>query len=113
MPDENKPVTIQVPPTMDEKNAQEIFLHGLRTMIQLYQGGVVVSFGIEGEGIHSYAFRNEEASAVIDFVTAIMQLDQNWKDKKPVIEQEGGKLLTELMKLKTPDSLVSDPTNSL
>ena len=106
MSEENKPVTILVPPNMDEKNAQEIFLHGLRTMIQLYQGGAVVSYGIAGEGIHSYAFRGNEATAVIDFINTLMQMDQKWTDKKPIIEQEGGKILTVLQNQKQ-DSPVS------
>ena len=104
-----KKMEINVPDNMDSKTAQQAFIFGLRNLTFTYQGGLSVNFATSnGEGVCNYVFYNEEAGAIIDFIDAIQQLNENWNVKKEHLEEIGTEKLSELASQKECSNNCSD-----
>jgi len=92
-----KQIEISVPENMNQETAQQAFIFGLRNLTFTYQGGLAVNFATEtGSGINNYVFYNKEAGAIIDFITAIKSLDNDWEKSKQKLEQLGNEKLAEI-----------------
>lgn len=101
MNSKTKKAEILIPDNMDTEAAQQCFLFGLRNFTYLYKGGVIVNYALDSEkGITNNVFYKEEAGAVIDFVTAIHNVNKEWKEKKPELEQLGGDELKKIIDTK-------------
>lgn len=99
-PADTKEVTVRIPSNMDAATAQEVFLHGLRTMSAVYRSSAVVTYGIEKEGLVSYAFHGAEAGALVSFVTEVMKLNPKpWTERKRDIEDIGSNILQGLSQM--------------
>ena len=92
-----KKIEISVPENMDEQTAQQTFLFGLRNLTFTYQGGLTINFAMDNKkGINNFVFYNQEAGAIIDFIEAIQNSNENWDLKKEQLEELGTKKLSEL-----------------
>lgn len=101
----NKKIEIMCPDNMDAQVAEQCFIIGLKNLIYLNNGNVIVSY-MEDNKVKTTALMGQNGGILVKFLKAIQQTEQyklgeklpNNKTKKQQLQQQGGELLTELLK---------------
>lgn len=98
-------MTIDCPPNINKETAQQCFIIGLKTLMFLHNGNVVVSHLDEFNGeknIKSMALANEDGASVIKFVEFLQNMNKvEFNEKIKIIEEKGNELIEENYKKKT------------
>ena len=95
MREETKNITILVPKTMTEQQAQRCFIAGMNMFMTAYKSGVITTHAT-GNNIVNMVFYNQEGRAIIDFINAIHENKKQWEEKKGDVEKIGNDILEKL-----------------
>lgn len=96
-----KDITIQTPDNMTKQVAQQCFLIGLKNLIYLNNGNVLLSYFEDGQ-IKTTALNGESGLIMVKFLKSIEQTEkfanlqdkvQNGQTKKQFLERNGSQLL--------------------
>lgn len=101
----SKKITIECPDTMDDNIAQQCFMIGLKNLIYLNNGSVLVSY-LEDKSAKTTSLLGDNGAILIKFLKTLEEVEQynledkmnNGKTKKENLEESGSDLLTELQR---------------
>jgi len=99
----SKKILVECPDTMDEEVAQQCFMIGLKNLIYLNNGSVLISF-LENNSAKTTALMGDNGAILVKFLKTMEEMEQyhledkmnNGKTKKENLEEVGGSLLTEI-----------------
>lgn len=99
----SKKILVECPDTMDEEVAQQCFMIGLKNLIYLNNGSVLISF-LENNSAKTTALMGDNGAILVKFLKTMEEMEQyhledkmnNGKTKKENLEEAGGSLLTEI-----------------
>lgn len=101
-----KDLIIQTPDNMTQQVAQQCFLIGLKNLIYLNNGNVLMSYFQDGK-IKTTALNGQSGQIMIKFLKSVQQTEkfanlqdqvQNGQTKKQYLERNGSQLLQTLSK---------------
>ncbi len=99
----SKKILIECPSTMDDEVAQQCFMIGLKNLIYLNNGSVLISY-LENNSAKTTALMGDNGAVLVKFLKTIEEMEQyhledkmnNGKTKKENLEDSGSELLTEI-----------------
>ena len=103
--EQSKKVEIMCPENMNHEVAEQCFLIGLKSLMYLNSGNVIVSY-LDDDKVKTTALMGDNGLILVKFLKAIEETQQykldeklpNNRTKKQQLEKQGGELLTELIK---------------
>lgn len=100
-----KKIVVDCPPNMSEEVAQQCFMIGLKNLIYLNNGSVLISY-IEDSHAKTTALMGDNGMILVKFLKTMEEMEQyqledkmkNGRTKKENLEELGGSLLSEIYK---------------
>ena len=99
-----KQITIQTPDNMTQQVAQQCFLIGLKNLIYLNNGNVLLSYFEDGQ-IKTTALQGDSGQIMVKFLKSVQQTEkfanlqdrvQTGETKKQYLERTGSQLLQDM-----------------